>query len=340
MKSEIEISSILQNDNLKDDWKQLLSLLPSAYQEDLSFKLLLDWHIDAAGRVGETGYLFSASNSRLDPHYVNLYSALLKATQKWRPLIDYQSVELILLHARVDLRGKTLLEIGGCMPNEILFDDLLIKSYISVEAPDYIDAEMADDFDHYNSFQDAHVQKRSVFVKAEDLSSVIPPDSIDHIFSTACFEHIYDLPKALIESQKCLKVGGTLYSFFAPIYSHIAEGDHHTVPQKKFKSPPVGIHLLSFSDQRRYLEESGINDPAEIEKILGRINFNRIPNRLLYEDYEAILTESPLAVMELKRIENYNISKIYPQELERIRSSNPIVRNVSTLGFRIHMIKI
>ena len=208
MSSEIfEIANkILREDYLnKNDWQKLLALLPSMYQEDLTFKLLVDWHVEVALGTGEAGFLACTNNQKIDPNFMNLFNAINKANY-YKPAIEYQFFELLLLHMRVDLRGKQLLEIGGCMPNELLFEDLLIKSYISIEAPDYIDAEPAKEFDHYNSFQGPHSQKNTVFVKAEELSSEIPSESIDHIFSTACFEHIYDLPKALSESHKCLSL--------------------------------------------------------------------------------------------------------------------------------------
>ena len=334
------VDSILSNTEVSaDDWREFLRLLPLAYQEDLGFKLLLDWHCDLSAGIGEAGFGVNINNIKSNSNFVNLIKAILKAN-RWNNLAEYQVFELLLLHARVNLRGKVLLEIGGCMPNELIFDDLLVKSYISVEAPDYIDAEPASDFDNYNSFHDPHPQKRTVFVKAEDLSSVIQPGSIDHIFSTACFEHIYDLPKALNEAHYCLKQNGTLYSYFAPIYSYIKEGDHHVIPLDKFENPPYGLHLLSHIDQRKYLENSGITDPMEIQQILGKINFNRIPNRLLHEDYEIILTESPLVVMEIKRLESYNLSKNFQKEFRKIRSSNTLIRNMNNAGFRIHMLKM
>ena len=41
---------------------------------------------------------------------------------------------------------------------------------------------------------------------------------------------------------------------------------------------------MNSRDQRLFLINDGIDDPEELEQILGHINFNRIPNRLLYEN--------------------------------------------------------
>ena len=63
---------------------------------------------------------------------------------------------------------------------------------------------------------------------AEEIDKKVNPESIDSIFSVACFEHIYDLPSALEACNTCSKKEAP--SFFAPIYSRIDEGDHGVIP--------------------------------------------------------------------------------------------------------------
>ena len=65
------------------------------------------------------------------------------------------------------------------------------------------------------------VTKRKTFFNAEDIDSVVDSSSIDHIFSVACFEHVHDLALALEACFKCSKNGGSLYAYFAPIYSEL-----------------------------------------------------------------------------------------------------------------------
>ena len=78
-------------------------------------------------------------------------------------------------------------------------------------------------------------------------------------------------------------------------------------------------------DQRNKLINSGISDRKEIQNFFGTVNFNRIPNRLLYEDYERICTESSYLVLELEleleldRLDSFNLSKAYTKEFKEVR---------------------
>ena len=149
-------------------------------------------------------------------------------------------------------------------------------------------------------------------------------------------EETIDLDKALNVCHKITRAGGKLYSFFAPIYSYLTEGDHGVIPtHQAFKCAPYGLHLFSHQEQRQYLIEQGIENPDEIEEILTSINFNRIPNRLYYEDYCRILTESPYTVVSLDEIaSNYDIVKEHQHSIKRIRASNPKASNMYTMGIR------
>ena len=204
-------------------------------------------------------------------------------------------------------------------------------SYISTEAPDYIAR---------GSMHGDYKNRKTIFCNAEEIDREVEHNSIDTIFSVACFEHIYDLPEALESCFKCSKRGGSLYSFFAPIYSHIALGDHGVIPKhENFPEKPIGFHLLNQRDQRKRLIEAGFTDNEEIQEFLGCVNFKRKPNRLYCEDYERICTESKYAVLELVRHEAYNCSKKYAQQFGEVRKSNQNVKNMMTSGFKIHLIK-
>ena len=157
----------------------------------------------------------------------------------------------------------------------------------------------------------------------EEIDKKVNAESIDSIFRSHAWTYLR-LPAALEAFHACSKKGGTLFSYFAPIYSLIDDGDHGVIPQhEKFPEKPIGFHLLTPEDQRKKLINAGITDPKQIQSFLGRVNFDRIPNRLLYEDYERICTESPYVVLELDRQDGYNISKRYPQQFadENLRTS-------------------
>ena len=318
-----------------EKWKEYLKRLPHIYNGDISFRLLFDWHWELASNSGRAWFKSPAICTE-HPIYSKQIQLISVAGHSIHHL-DYQYREIILFHARTDLRNKSLLEIGGSLPNDLLFEHLGIESYINIESPDYIEAESGS---AYSAKHGDHERRQTIFCNAEEIDKKVKQESIDNIFSVACFEHIYDLPAALEACHACSKKGGTLYSYFAPIYSCIDEGDHGVIPQhEKFPEKPIGLHLLTPEDQRKKLINAGIMDPREIQDFLGRVNFDRVPNRLLYEDYERICTESSYAVLELDRQGSLNLSKAYPQQFAEVRISNTNIKNMMTLGFRIHLLK-
>ena len=330
------IDNRLSNSNISlTDWKRYLEQLPIVYNDDLTFKLLFDWHWDKALNNGRA-WFNRDHHSKRDPLFEKQVSLIHSAGRQLHDL-DYQYRELIICHARCNLRGKKLLEIGGSLPNDLLFDHLKIDSYVNIESPDYIEAESGEP---YTNKHGAHDRRKTIYCNAEDITKEVSPDSIDTIFSVACFEHIYDLPAALEACHACNKQDGTLYSYFAPIYSQIQQGDHGVIADhEKFSKKPIGLHLLSAQDQRKKLIGAGITDPLEIQDFLGKVNYDRVPNRLLSEDYERIITESSYIVLDLDRQDYFNLSKIYPKEFQEVRISNPKVQNMMAVGFRIHLLK-
>ena len=318
-----------------EKWKEYLHRLPHVYNSDITFRLLFDWHWDLRLKTGRAWFK-TPEICIENPIFTKQINLIIIAGSQLHNL-SYQYQELIKCHARCDLQGKSLLEIGGSLPNDLLFEYLKVDSYTNIESPDYIEAESGNT---YSTKHGDHEGRETILCNAEEINEYVNAESIDTIFSVACFEHIYDLPAALKACHECSKKGGTLFSFFAPIYSHIEEGDHGVIPpHEKLTEKPVGLHLLSPKDQRKKLISAGITDPKEIQDFLGQVNFNRVPNRLLYEDYERICTESPYCVLELDRIEAYNMFKIYPQQITEARRSNGLINNIMTHGFRLHLLK-
>ena len=309
-----------------EKWKEYIKRLPHIYNADISFRLLFDWHWDLGLNTGRACFK-SPSICAEDSIYTKQIQ-LIEGAGTLLHNLSYQYRELILFHARTDLRGKSLLEIGGSLPNDLLFDHLGIESYINIESPDYIEADSGSriakhgDHEEDNNLLQCRRNRQASHARINR-----------RIFSVACFEHIYDLPAALEACHACSKKGGTLFSFFAPIYSQIRDGDHGVIPQhEKFPEKPIGLHLLSSEDQRKKLISAGIDDPKEIQDFLGRVNFDRVPNRLLHEDYERICTESSYFVLELDRQDTYNLSKRFPHQFAEVRSSNTHIKNMITSG--------
>ena len=185
----------------------------------------------------------------------------------------------------------------------------------------------------------AAMRRKTIFCNAEEIDKQIQPESIDSIFLSHALNIYTIFQQHYNPASNAAKTAP--WSFFAPIYSSIDEGDHGVIPSHpQFHKKPIGLHLLSSKDQRKKLISAGISAPQEIQDFLGRVNFDRVPNRLLYEDYERICTESPYYVLELSRQESYNTSKAFPQEIKEVRESNKDINNMMANGFRIHLIKV
>jgi SAM-dependent methyltransferase len=309
--------------------KEYIRVLPELYRSDIEFRLLFDWHFSPQGRQ------LSESDSHPLFQLQRYIASALGSTFD----LDYQFYQFFIFHAIHDLKGKKILEIGGSLPNSMLFDLFQVGKYINNESPDYIEAESGES---YSSKHGDHCNRKTIIANAEDIDQILPCNSVDAIFSVACFEHIYDLSSALRASHAVTKPGGVLYSFFAPIYSYLTDGHHGVIPQhERFAETPWGLHLMSSKDQRIFLQENGITHPKEIQDFLGKVNFDRVPNRLLYEDYSRILTESPYFVVRLDDVAaNYNISKRFQVETAMVRRSNPSIGNIHSQGFRVILQKI
>ena len=331
MKKEVEDfllhckQNIFQNKQVNFDIaKTYIANVPAMYASDIEYRLLFDWHFSPAGRQLQ----------QHEVHELFAFQRYIASSLGSIYNLDYQFWQFFVFHAIANVKGKTLLEIGGSLPNEMLFNLFEVGSYVNTESPDYISAESGES---YTSKHGNHEKRKTIFRNAEDLEEDVSRDSIDIIFSVACFEHIYDLESALRSCHAVQKKGGLLYSFFAPIYSYVTDGHHGVIPSHSaFHETPWGLHLKSPEDQRKYLQTSGITDPKEIQEFLGAVNFDRIPNRLYYEDYARILTESPYYVIRLDDVApNYNISKRFPSEVARVRESNIKIHNLNTQGFRV-----
>lgn len=138
----------------------------------------------------------------------------------------------------VGFAGKDVLEVGGSLPPEFVFNYLDVKSWSGIETPEYEESlQEAGGLSHAGTilydlkdipklgFKDRTLEKYNFFLaNIEDL----PPEyyeKYDLIFSIATFEHIHKLPAALDKMFLALKPGGKLFSLFAPIWS--SSNGHH-----------------------------------------------------------------------------------------------------------------
>ncbi len=80
--------------------------------------------------------------------------------------LTYQYREIILYIARVDLKNKNLLEIGGNLPNELLFDQLQVEYYTNIESHNDINAR--EEGKAISEKLEDHPKKQTIMCDAED----------------------------------------------------------------------------------------------------------------------------------------------------------------------------
>ena len=128
-----------------------------------------------------------------------------------------------------DIRGKDVLELGGAMPSDLVIEYLGANSWTCVQSADY-EAHRSDNQKPSPEKNDGRY--RPVWANAEDFLESTK-EQWDIVFSIAAFEHVLKLPTVARLLPKVLKVGGSLFSIFAPIWSG-PWGQHFTdsVPER------------------------------------------------------------------------------------------------------------
>ena len=134
-------------------------------------------------------------------------------------------------------------------------------------------------------------------------------ESISSVFSVATFEHICDLDIALDEMLRVLKPGGLLYSDFGPIWSssvghHVyAEvGDEEARHWKPGKNPIPNFGHLLFSSEELRRELNGKVSRALLDAIIAWIYEEDGINRLFYEDYIRMFSQSDFQIIKINEV--------------------------------------
>ena len=133
---------------------------------------------------------------------------------------------LTIANAAVGLKKMAVLEVGGCVPPELL-NYFSPKSWNSID----INTKRVENvknalvpFAHHAEIMDARKMD-------------FPDDTFDRIYSINCFEHINGMDSALSEMYRVLKPGGLLFTIFGPIWS--SPVGHHTY----IETPDGVIHF-------------------------------------------------------------------------------------------------
>jgi glycosyltransferase involved in cell wall biosynthesis/SAM-dependent methyltransferase len=209
--------------------------------------------------------------------------------------------------------NKDVLEIGGSLPADFVFNYFNPKSWSALETPDYEkslrevgglhhqgtiikDINIKD----YSQFKFNNQQQKKYNLYLENIEDL--PENYynqyDLIFSIATFEHIHKLPLALEKMFFALKPGGKLFSLFSPIWS--AYNGHH-LPNiideqgnlynfANSPIPPWGHLLMGPSEMTKYLYQKIDKKTADL--IVYYVYQSDHINRFFTEDYNNFLEQS------------------------------------------------
>jgi len=242
------------------------------------------------------------------PILIDKYTPIISSAQRRMyyknkfGLLDYHIDFFNNLTSKINLSGKTVLEIGGSNhPKELTFKDSGAKKWVCIDKPW-----------EYNR-RDSHIHYSQVAFKnfdEETLSEVLEKENyiiyngyaekmtedffnqFDLCVSNCSFEHIARLPVVLDLIFNSLKKDGILFAEFAPIWSahsghHIFIEDETNSTKFTFQDWPEELqhcHLyMGYIEVFEYLEKHFGNEFAK-KHARDIINPDGL-NKFFYEDY-------------------------------------------------------
>lgn len=273
---------------------------------------------------------------------MNRLENIQKLAKKYS-LKSYQTGYVLQVEQEVGFAGKSILEVGGSLPREFVFEALGVKSWTAIKYIQYyIDAgfkypggEVSITFDE---IKNGALQKEYEIIngKIEDLPYHLF-SSFDLVFSVATLQHLHAIPAATEKIFQSLKLGGCYCAFSAPIWScH----NGHFFTEKKSASgenynyhdnspvPPWGHLLMRPPQMYEHLCRAVDFDTAAA--ITYEIyNSSRI-NRFFLEDYIHFLKLSPFSQGQFRPLPPMSIPANVQAKLE---SLYPGYQNFSSQGF-------
>ena len=241
----------------------------------------------------------------------------------------------------VSFADKDVLEVGGSLPPEFVFDYLGVKTWTGVETPDY-EKSLAEigglthqgtiirNIDQISDLSFKHKQNQRYNFYLDNIENL--PETYycqyDLIFSIATFEHIHKLPQALDKMFFALKPGGKLFTIFCPIWS--AHDGHH-LPEMTDKQgnnynfanspiPPWGHLLMTRGEMAKYLYQKIDKETAD-QMIYYVYQSNHI-NRYFTEDYFKAFELSLFTINKLELIFPLNINNSIEEQLKILYPKN------------------
>ncbi len=222
---------------------------------------------------------------------------------------SWQFSNLFCYHVQTDLRGTSLLEIGGFL-KESTINLFGVSDYCGTGLDDGdVEREKA-------STSKSHRFEILDIQKSTDLTNIKSPS---RIFSTACFEHIREVDLILNNCFNISQDKSFFYLYIAPIFSTPIYGSHgHTDRKQLADDSAYGFHLLPKHVQMQKLKSLNI-EADNIKGILTRLYFYDDINEHCYEYYRRALTESPFICNKFDEVRDLNLHKGFKDKHNEIR---------------------
>ncbi|MFP4415762.1 MAG: class I SAM-dependent methyltransferase [Chitinispirillaceae bacterium] len=211
--------------------------------------------------------------------------------------------------------GKDVLEVGGSLPPEFVFDYLKVRTWTAMETPEYDQALketggithkgtiLGNEGMDYVPGADTIIKEnyRFIYGNIEELSERLY-EQFDLIFSIATFEHIHKMPMALEQMYNALKADGKVFSMFSPVWSSF---DGHHLPKitdidgksYNFGNSPIpawGHLLMGPAEMYEYLCTK--TDKVTAAHMAYYVYNSTHINRFFVEDYIRFFSLSPFTV--------------------------------------------
>ena len=240
----------------------------------------------------------------------------------------------------IGFQNKNVLEVGGSLPEQFVFDYLECSSWSAVETPEYEEAlsEVGglshqgttlynDNYTFQRGFQEYLPSNYTLYLdNIENLPSEFY-EKYDLIFSIAAFEHIHKFPQALEKMFFALKPGGQLFSMFSPIWSShnghhlpkILDGEGNHFNFNKSPIPPWGHLLMRPPELTRFLYQK--IDKETADSIVYYVYNSPHINRFFTEDYIDFFKQSLFTIQKfdltfskkLNRDTQLKLEKLHPK---------------------------
>lgn len=217
--------------------------------------------------------------------------------------LSYQIHHLAEFKSRIDLSGKSVLEIGGCLPRAIALETTGAASWIGTDLPEYWKESQDHNPSQNYGATTFPIEMMGAFRSSDyalalgdilDIPEGIEP--FDAAFSTCAFEHMQGLSARLSKLKSALKPGGLLLAVAMPIWSSphgshmlpIQDEDGSVWNPEQFKLPDWHQLLLNEREMSDCLLAQGIPD-AVVKRAVYWVHRSPHLNRLCAGDYDDLV---------------------------------------------------